>query len=212
MTADFSLRRLNAADPEFARHLDHLLSWESVSDDAVNQRVLEIIANVRSRGDAALVEYSQRFDQVPATSMADLILPRERLELALERISPEQRQSHRYHLAFIQRFARAFFQRNTAEESVTWLKSACVRFKEHLVNNLDEYFRFPRAKTGPVDNSLFQLLIDCFFVPSSSLTRVRITVYYTHGVFSFFGYCHLTTDGLENTPLFCPFGANRSYG
>ena len=93
MTADFSLRRLNAADPEFARHLDHLLSWESVSDDAVNQRVLEIIANVRSRGDAALVEYSQRFDQVPATSMADLILPRERLELALERITPEQRQA-----------------------------------------------------------------------------------------------------------------------
>lgn len=93
MTADFSLRRLNAADPEFARHLDHLLSWESVSDDAVNQRVLDIIANVRSRGDAALVEYSQRFDQVTATSMADLILPRERLELALERITPEQRQA-----------------------------------------------------------------------------------------------------------------------
>lgn len=93
MTADLSLRRLNAADPEFARHLDHLLSWESVSDDAVNQRVLEIIANVRNRGDAALVEYSQRFDQVEATSMADLILPRERLELALQRITPEQRQA-----------------------------------------------------------------------------------------------------------------------
>ncbi|HTO19215.1 MAG TPA: histidinol dehydrogenase [Pseudomonas sp.] len=93
MTAERSLRRLNAADPEFARHLDHLLSWESVSDDAVNQRVLEIIANVRSRGDAALVEYSQRFDQVASTSMADLILPRERLELALERITPEQRQA-----------------------------------------------------------------------------------------------------------------------
>ena len=93
MTAERSLRRLNAADPEFARHLDHLLSWESVSDDAVNQRVLEIIANVRSRGDAALVEYSQRFDQVAATSMADLILPRERLELALERITAEQRQA-----------------------------------------------------------------------------------------------------------------------
>ena len=93
MSADLSLRRLNAADPEFARHLDHLLSWESVSDDTVNQRVLEIIANVRGRGDAALVEYTQRFDQVEATRMAELILPRERLELALERITPEQRQA-----------------------------------------------------------------------------------------------------------------------
>src|SRR5690554_436820 len=93
MTADLSLRRLNAADPDFARHLDHLLSWESVSDDTVNQRVLEIIANVRSRGDAALVEYTWRFDGVEATSMPELILPRSRLELALERISAEQRQA-----------------------------------------------------------------------------------------------------------------------
>jgi len=93
MTADLSLRRLNAADPDFARHLDHLLSWESVSDDTVNQRVLEIIANVRSRGDVALVEYTRRFDGVEATSMPELILPRARLEQALERITPEQRQA-----------------------------------------------------------------------------------------------------------------------
>ena len=53
MTAPFAIRRLNAADPDFGRHLDHLLSWESASDDSVNQRVLDIIAAVRSRGDAA---------------------------------------------------------------------------------------------------------------------------------------------------------------
>ncbi|MNQ51387.1 Histidinol dehydrogenase [compost metagenome] len=91
MTAPIAIRRLDAADPQFARHLDHLLSWESVSDDAVNQRVLDIIKGVRERGDAALVEYTQRFDGVEATSMAELILPRERLELALTRISVEQR-------------------------------------------------------------------------------------------------------------------------
>ncbi|TXH99605.1 MAG: histidinol dehydrogenase, partial [Pseudomonas monteilii] len=91
MTAPIAIRRLNAADQDFARHLDHLLSWESVSDDAVNQRVLDIIKAVRERGDAAVVEFSQRFDGVTATSMAELILPRERLELALTRITPEQR-------------------------------------------------------------------------------------------------------------------------
>ena len=93
MTAPFAIRRLNAADPDFARHLDHLLSWESVSDDAVNQRVLDIIADVRSRGDAALVELTQRFDGLAVASMADLILPRERLELALTRITPAQREA-----------------------------------------------------------------------------------------------------------------------
>ena len=48
MTAPFAIRRLNAADPDFGRHLDHLLSWESVSDEGVNQRVLEIIVCVLS--------------------------------------------------------------------------------------------------------------------------------------------------------------------
>lgn len=91
MTAPVAIRRLNAADPDFAAHLDHLLAWESVSDDGVNQRVLEIIKAVRERGDAALVEYTQRFDALEVASMADLILPRARLEQALERITAEQR-------------------------------------------------------------------------------------------------------------------------
>ena len=73
MTAPIAIRRLNAADADFAQHLDHLLSWESVSDDAVNQRVLDIIKVVRERGDAALVEFTQRFDGLEVASMADLM-------------------------------------------------------------------------------------------------------------------------------------------
>ena len=91
MTAPLVIRRLNAANPDFSTELEQLLSWESVSDDAVNQRVLEIIQAVRARGDDALVEYTRRFDGLEVASMSDLILPRERLELALARISPEQR-------------------------------------------------------------------------------------------------------------------------
>ncbi len=93
MTAPSAIRRLNAADADFAHHLDHLLSWESVSDDGVNARVLEIIKAVRERGDAAVVELTQRFDALEVASMADLILPRARLEQALERITPEQREA-----------------------------------------------------------------------------------------------------------------------
>jgi len=55
--------------------------------------VLEIIKAVRERGDAALVELTQRFDGLQVASMADLILPRARLEQALERITPEQREA-----------------------------------------------------------------------------------------------------------------------
>lgn len=91
MSASVSLRRLDASASDFAECLDHLLSWESVSDDTVNARVLEIIRAVRERGDSAVVEFTRRFDGLEVADMKDLILPRERLEQALSRISPEQR-------------------------------------------------------------------------------------------------------------------------
>jgi len=85
------IRRLNAQDTDFTAALDQLLSWESVSDASINQRVLEIIDNVRRRGDAALIDYTRQFDGLDVAQMSDLILPRERLELALTRITAEQR-------------------------------------------------------------------------------------------------------------------------
>lgn len=93
MTAATVTHRLNAQDAEFNTQLDQLLSWESVSDADINQRVLDIIANVRSRGDAALIDYTRQFDGLDVAQMSDLILPRERLELALTRITAEQRQA-----------------------------------------------------------------------------------------------------------------------
>ncbi|MFP9016163.1 histidinol dehydrogenase, partial [Pseudomonas aeruginosa] len=47
----------------------------------------------RRRGDAVVVEFTQRFDGLQAASMADLILQRERLELALTRITVAQREA-----------------------------------------------------------------------------------------------------------------------
>lgn len=93
MSKPLKIARLNANQSDFAEHLDALLAWEGVSDKAVNDRVEEIIAAVRANGDAALVEYTERFDGLSVDSMADLILDRKRLELALERITPEQREA-----------------------------------------------------------------------------------------------------------------------
>lgn len=87
------VRRLNAQDANFSAQLDELLSWESVSDAQVNQRVLDIIAAVRHRGDAALVDYTRQFDALDVSSMDDLILPRERLEEALQKIPAAQREA-----------------------------------------------------------------------------------------------------------------------
>src|SRR5690606_38837668 len=93
MNTPLKIARLDVNQADFNHHLDGLLAWEGVSDKAVNERGDEIIAAVRQRGDAAVVEYTARFDGLEVASMADLTLDRARLELALERITTEQRQA-----------------------------------------------------------------------------------------------------------------------
>ncbi|WP_027859338.1 histidinol dehydrogenase [Marinobacterium jannaschii] len=85
--------KLNSAQEDFARQLDQLLAWESVSDEKVNLIVNEILAAVKQRGDEAVVEYTNRFDRLSAEAMADLEMSSERLQQALENLPQEQRQA-----------------------------------------------------------------------------------------------------------------------
>jgi histidinol dehydrogenase len=87
------IRTLNSSDPDFLKDLDALLAWESVSDKAVNDTVDGIIADIRVRGDAALLDYTRKFDRWEAASATDLELPKERLEQAWNAISAEQQQA-----------------------------------------------------------------------------------------------------------------------
>ena len=87
------IRKLNTADADFAQQLDALLAWESVSDDAVNKVVNDVIADIRTRGDAALIDYTNRFDGWQADSAADLQVPVARLEAAWNNIPAEQQQA-----------------------------------------------------------------------------------------------------------------------
>ena len=88
-----TIKRLDTSAPDFWTALEQLLAWEGVSDDQVNATVREILRAVKQRGDAAVIEYTNRFDRMQARSMAELEIPRARLEAALERITPEQRQA-----------------------------------------------------------------------------------------------------------------------
>jgi histidinol dehydrogenase len=87
------IKRFNAAAKDFWSQLDALLAWESVSDEAVSGTVREIIQAVQQRGDAAVIEYTNRFDRMQAASMADLTLDASRLDTALAAIPSEQRQA-----------------------------------------------------------------------------------------------------------------------
>ncbi|MET4162313.1 histidinol dehydrogenase [Marinobacterium sp. MBR-111] len=86
-----SVQRLDAAQSDFDQQLSRLLAWESVSDDKVNTIVNEVIGRVRTEGDAALVEYTNRFDRTNARSMQDLELGQARLQQALDGLPAEQR-------------------------------------------------------------------------------------------------------------------------
>ncbi len=82
------IRRLSTADADFDRELAALLAWEGVADAEVEARVAGIIADVRTRGDAALLDYTARFDRWTPKSAADLEVPRARLERAWLSVIP----------------------------------------------------------------------------------------------------------------------------
>ncbi len=76
------VRRLDSRDPGFERELDALLTWQPDLAADVLARVNEILAAVRERGDAALLELTARFDEVDAGRVAELEMPRARLAQA----------------------------------------------------------------------------------------------------------------------------------
>ena len=79
-----SISRLDSRSEGFWQQLETLLAWESVSNEAVNQAVRDIVGDVRRRGDTALLEYTNRFDGRQAAGMDELVLGSDRLEQAYE--------------------------------------------------------------------------------------------------------------------------------
>ncbi len=88
-----NIRRLSANAEGFREELDRLLAWETVSNESINDVVKEVVNNVRSKGDAALLEYTAKFDRLSLNSAAELNISKERLFAALERIPAEQREA-----------------------------------------------------------------------------------------------------------------------
>jgi histidinol dehydrogenase len=105
------LRRLSTADAGFDAALERLTRYEAAQDEAVEAAVRAIIAEVRARGDAAVLEYTRRFDRVAADSMAALEVPRAALEAALGALPAAQREALQSAAARV----RAFHERQRAQ-------------------------------------------------------------------------------------------------
>jgi histidinol dehydrogenase len=85
--------RLILGSAQFDQEFAKLRHWDSSTDDAIESAVANIIADVRKRGDAAVLEYTARFDKLQAASVARLELKPEDMKAAFEAISGEQRQA-----------------------------------------------------------------------------------------------------------------------
>ena len=83
--------RLNTSAADFEARLQQLLHWEMSADDGVEGVARDILAQVRSQGDTALLAFTQQFDHVDAAQVADLELSTAELEAALHRISDTDR-------------------------------------------------------------------------------------------------------------------------
>ena len=80
------LRRLSTRDPGFQDSLERLTRFEPGESPEVREAVRAILADVRARGDAAVLDYARRFDGVKARSLAELEIPAEEMQAALRSI------------------------------------------------------------------------------------------------------------------------------
>ena len=93
MTLRASPVRLSTASPTFEVDFNARLHWSAEADAAIEQRVADILADVRLRGDAALIDYTSRFDRLDVTGMDALELTATELRAAFDSLPPVQREA-----------------------------------------------------------------------------------------------------------------------
>jgi len=107
------LRRLSSADAGFDAALERLLAFEATQDEAVERATGEILEEVRTRGDAALVEFTARFDRWTPASAASLQVPAEDARAALRGLPAREREA----LEFAAQRIRSYHERQV---QVSW--------------------------------------------------------------------------------------------
>ena len=81
---------LNSTDVQFDDQLNKLLMWDQTIDAQVVSTVQSIITDIRQRGDAALLDYTAKFDRMEKSDASELVVSRERIDQALNSITTEQ--------------------------------------------------------------------------------------------------------------------------
>jgi histidinol dehydrogenase len=86
-----NIRKLSSRSVGFNAELDKLLAFEETADEKLEATVAGILADVRKRGDAAVLEYTRKFDRLPLANAAAMELSRNELRVAFDGLPADQR-------------------------------------------------------------------------------------------------------------------------
>ncbi len=87
------INKLSSEDPNFDAQLNSLTSWDISSNQEINDSVKKIIDDVIQNGDKSVLDYTQKFDSVEASSIAELIISKERLKESFDNLDEEQKKA-----------------------------------------------------------------------------------------------------------------------
>ncbi len=110
--------RLSTAQADFEALFQQRLHWSADTDAAIEQRVADILADVKARGDAAVLEYTARFDGLQADRMAALELTQAELKAAFDSLPEVQQQALQAAAARVRSYHEA--QKKASGESWTY--------------------------------------------------------------------------------------------
>lgn len=85
------ITRLDTTDADFSRKLTSLLAFEASEDEAIDRAAAQILASVKASGDTAVLEATNRFDRLNASSVTALELTQEEMQEALASLNVERR-------------------------------------------------------------------------------------------------------------------------
>lgn len=87
------IRRLSSVDDHFQAELDQLLSFEVSVDNEIERTVIQILHQVKTHGDRALIEFTRRFDNLDIDRVEEIELPRDQWQSALTSLDKVQREA-----------------------------------------------------------------------------------------------------------------------
>ena len=108
--------RLSTATSTFDAEFKARLHWSADTDASIEQRVADILADVQQRGDAAVLDYTARFDGLQASSMTELELTQAELKRAFDGLPDVQRRA----LEFAARRVRSYHEAQRKASGESW--------------------------------------------------------------------------------------------